>query len=75
EAWAASAEVARVHWTPLTLLRDPATHDDVEMVLPSGSRVFPCLRVHDEVVWGLTYRILRDFLRRLDANGSQDDLK
>lgn len=69
DARAASPEVARVHWTPLTLLRDPATRDDVEMALPSGLRVFPCLRVHDEVVWGLTYRILHDFLRRLDVNG------
>lgn len=65
-ARAASMEVARVHWTPLTVLRDPAVHDEVEMALPGGPRVFPCLRVHDEVVWGLTYRILQDFLRRLE---------
>ena len=65
-ARAASPEVARVHWTPLAVLRDPAVHDEVEMSLPRGSRVFPALRVHDEVVWGLTYRILRDFIERLE---------
>lgn len=66
DARAASPEVARVHWTPLALLQDPAVHDEVEMALPRGPRVFPALRVHDEVVWGLTYRILRDFLGRLE---------
>lgn len=65
-ARAASPEVARVHWTPLALLRDPAVHDEVEMTLPGGPRVFPALRVHDEVVWGLTYRILQEFLARLE---------
>lgn len=62
----ASPEVARVHWTPLEVLRDPAYHDEVAMALPGGPRVFPALRVHDDVVWGLTYRILRDFLERLE---------
>jgi hypothetical protein len=37
----------------------------VEMSLPGGVRAFPCFRLHDEIVWGLTYRILTDFLTRL----------
>lgn len=68
-AYAASPEVARVHWTPLRLLRDPGTLDRVEMSLPGGVRTFPCFRLHDEIVWGLTYRILSDFLTRLGRKG------
>jgi 8-oxo-dGTP pyrophosphatase MutT (NUDIX family) len=64
EARAASREVDAVHWVPLDRLRAPETHDDVEIPLPGGTRTFPCYRVVDEIVWGLTYRILRQFLER-----------
>ena len=67
EARVASAEVARVHWTPVSHLLDPSAHDRVRIEVPGGARAFPCYRVHDEVVWGLTYRILTDFLGRLDG--------
>ena len=60
----ASAEVEAVHWVSLAVLRHPSTHGEVRIPLPEGSRSFPCLRVADDVVWGLTYRILDDFLRR-----------
>ena len=63
-AHAASAEVDRVVWVGLDELRDPATSSEVEIELPGGTRVFPCLRVADEIVWGLTYRIVTDFLNR-----------
>ena len=64
EARVASREVDAVHWVPLDRLRAPETHDDVEIPLPGGTRTFPCYRVVDEIVWGLTYRILRQFLER-----------
>ena len=60
----ASPEVEAVHWVPLELLRDPRTRSTVAIPLPGGTRSFPCLRVVDDVVWGLTYRILEDFLAR-----------
>ena len=63
----ASAEVERVHWTSLTELLDPAVHDHVRLDVPGGARTFPCYRVHGEIVWGLTYRILTDFLGRMDG--------
>ena len=63
-ACVASPEVDAVHWVPLDTLRHPETHDDVAIPLPGGVRTFPCYRVADEVVWGLTYRILRQFLER-----------
>ena len=62
EARVASREVQAVHWITLDQLRAPETHTDVEIPLPGGSRTFPCYRVVDEVVWGLTYRILKQFL-------------
>ena len=60
----ASAEVEAVHWVPLAVLRHPSTLGEVEIPLPEGSRSFPCLHVADVVVWGLTYRVLDDFLHR-----------
>jgi hypothetical protein len=64
EARVASPEVDRVHWVSFEVLRDPATTDTVVIDLPGGAQPFPCLRVEDEVVWGLTYRILVDLFRR-----------
>jgi 8-oxo-dGTP pyrophosphatase MutT (NUDIX family) len=63
-AHADSAEVDAVHWISLARLRDPRTKGQVEIPLPGGSRSFPCLLVADDAVWGLTYRILDDFLTR-----------
>ena len=48
----------------LNLLRYPGTRCQVEITLPGGSRSFPCLRVVNDIVWGLTYQILDDFLLR-----------
>jgi 8-oxo-dGTP pyrophosphatase MutT (NUDIX family) len=64
EARVASREVDAVHWVSLDLLRAAETHADVDIPLPGGTRSFPCYRVVDEIVWGLTYRILRQFLER-----------
>lgn len=61
-AYVASSEVEAVHWVTLDELRAPATHGEVEIHLPGGARSFPCYRVVDEIVWGLTYRILSQFL-------------
>ena len=63
-ARAASDEVEAVHWVPLAVLQHPSTLGEVKIPFPEGSRSFPCLRVANNVVWGLTYRILDDFLCR-----------
>ena len=60
----ASAEVEAVHWVPLDVLRHPDTTGSVEIPLPGGLQTFPCLRVVEDIVWGLTYRILDNFLHR-----------
>lgn len=63
-AHVASPEIARVEWTPLSTLLDPDALGEVSIDLPTGRRSFPCFHLHGDVVWGLTYRILRDFMAR-----------
>jgi len=63
-AHVASHEIEAVHWVSLEELRHPSTLGEVEIHLPGGVRGFPCYRVVDEIVWGLTYRILSQFLDR-----------
>jgi 8-oxo-dGTP pyrophosphatase MutT (NUDIX family) len=63
-AAATSDEVDAVHWVSLDRLRDPGTRGEIAIPLPGGSQPFPGLRVAGDVVWGLTYRILEDFLAR-----------
>ena len=58
----ASHEIEQIYWVPLGELRDPATHGTIEIPLPGGTRPFPCYEVAGEIVWGLTHRILTQFL-------------
>ena len=63
DARVASREVERVHWVPMAHLLDPENRGRERIEVPGGARTFPCIRVGDEVVWGLTYRILASFFR------------
>ena len=60
----ASHEVDAVHWIAIERLRSPDVRGEIEIPFPEGAVSFPCIRVAGDVVWGLTYRILDDFLRR-----------
>lgn len=70
QARASSREVERIRWVTLESLADPATGDSIEIQLPGGPRRFPGYRFAEDVVWGLTYRILTDFLERIGRDGS-----
>lgn len=61
-AQVASPEVDAVHWVDLDELRAPETLGSVDIPLPGMARAFPCYRIADEVVWGLTFRIVEQFL-------------
>ena len=61
-AYVASPEVAEVFWIRVSALRSPDVRSTVEISLPAGPREFPCYRVAGEVVWGLTYGMLEQFL-------------
>ena len=63
----ASPEVDEVLWIPLSHFSNPDASGTVEIRHgDEDARIFPCLRVDDRVVWGLTYRILTGFLKRLE---------
>lgn len=64
---AASREVDEVLWVPVRVLMDSPDSDTVEIPLGDTVRVFPCFRIGERVVWGLTFRILTDFLDVLKA--------
>jgi 8-oxo-dGTP pyrophosphatase MutT (NUDIX family) len=55
-------EVQAAVWVPFDALRDPGALSDLRIELPGGAGTFPSLVYGDYVVWGLTYRILAQFL-------------
>jgi 8-oxo-dGTP pyrophosphatase MutT (NUDIX family) len=68
EARAASPEVERIRWVTLEALAAPDTLDEIRIDIRGEPRRFPGYRFGDDVVWGLTYRILTDFLDRLRSS-------
>lgn len=57
------AEVADTVWIPLRHLSDPAAAARHLHVLPNGGSLhFPALAYHGYVIWGLTHRMLIQFL-------------
>lgn len=62
-----SREVDEVLWTPLSRLFRGDAEGSVRIPLDEVVRTFPCFRVEDRVVWGLTYRILKSFAGRVEA--------
>ncbi len=67
QAVVASREVDEVLWIPVSSFQEPDALSTVEISYPDGtSRDFPCFRIEDRVVWGLTYRILTGFIGILE---------
>jgi len=57
------AEVAGTIWIPLGHLADPASAAEHLHVLPDGNRLrFPAISYHGHIIWGLTHRMLIQFL-------------
>ena len=55
-------EVEAAIWVPLSALRDTSAASEILISLETGSRAFPSLTYGEYVIWGLTHRILTDFL-------------
>lgn len=55
-------EVEAAIWVPLSALRDESAASEILITLESGSRSFPSFKYGDYVIWGLTHRILQQFL-------------
>jgi 8-oxo-dGTP pyrophosphatase MutT (NUDIX family) len=60
-----SDEVKSVHWLPLAALLGEELRSTMDYVHEGASLQFPCVRVEDVVIWGLTYRMLLAFGDRL----------
>jgi hypothetical protein len=67
----ASPEVDEVLWVPLRSLVDPGSRSTTSIQVGPETREFPCFDVEGRAVWGLTYRIITDFLRALPASFRQ----
>ncbi len=59
-------EAAAALWVPLRQLFDPANRTAYTLSLPGGTSDFPAIQLGDDVVWGLTERILGQFAELLD---------
>lgn len=57
-----SAEVARAFWVPLRTLRDPATTQESRIRVRDAWWRVPSFVVEGKVIWGMTERMLRQFL-------------
>ena len=62
-----SAEVTSVHWLPLAALLGAELRSTMDYAHDGTSLRFPCVRVGDLVIWGLTYRMLLALGERLSA--------
>lgn len=55
-------EVDEALWVPMNALREPGAVSEILIELQEGHHAFPSLRFGDYVIWGLTHRILTQFL-------------
>jgi 8-oxo-dGTP pyrophosphatase MutT (NUDIX family) len=62
-------EVEHLRWIPLAALRDPAAASSIRIPTGDATVRFPALAVQDYTIWGLTWRILRQFLGVVEAAG------
>jgi 8-oxo-dGTP pyrophosphatase MutT (NUDIX family) len=61
------AEVQRAFWIPFQTLLDPATSTQVTMTFKGIPRTFTAYKIDDDIIWGMTERIVRLFLERITA--------
>ena len=57
-----SDEVQRAFWLPLVRLSEPGVRREVTLTLRGAVRVLPAYVVDDEMIWGMTERILTPFV-------------
>jgi 8-oxo-dGTP pyrophosphatase MutT (NUDIX family) len=58
----APREVQAALWVPVDALREASALSEIMVELPDGAGRFPSLVYGDFVIWGLTFRILAQFL-------------
>jgi hypothetical protein len=70
-----SAEVKSVHWLPLAALLGADLRSTMDYVHDGTSLRFPCVRVDEVVIWGLTYRMLLALGERLSGPTAPGDAR
>ena len=62
-----SDEVQRAFWLPLRRLSEPGVRREVTVTVRGGAHTLPAYLVDDEMIWGMTERILTPFVDRVTA--------
>ena len=57
-----SDEVQRAFWLPLERLSEPGVRRDATLTLRGGTHTLPAYLVDDDLIWGMTERILTPFV-------------
>jgi hypothetical protein len=57
--------VQRAFWVPFRRLADPEVHREVTLTIRGEPRAFPAYHLGDDVIWGMTERILTPFVESL----------
>jgi len=57
-------EAQRGIWIPLDSLGNPAHRSTLQIRTPVGKMTFPCCRYQGYCIWGLSYSMLQEFLRK-----------
>jgi 8-oxo-dGTP pyrophosphatase MutT (NUDIX family) len=57
-----STEVEHAFWLPFVRLDEPGVRREITLTLRGVERTFPAYLVDDEVIWGMTERILTPFI-------------
>jgi len=60
-----NAEVQRAFWVALARLSEPAVRSQVTLQLSDGERTLPAYRLGDDIIWGMTERILTPFVHTI----------
>jgi 8-oxo-dGTP pyrophosphatase MutT (NUDIX family) len=68
-----SEEVRSLHWLSLDRALAPEAQSTMEYVYQGTTLEFPCLRLEDLVIWGLTYRMFTNLQRLLEATAVTTD--
>ncbi len=63
----ASPEIAGHLWIPRSVLEDPEHRGSFVLRRGGTRRTFPAIHYREHTIWGLTYRIVEDFLARTRA--------
>lgn len=62
-----SEEVQRAFWVPLAQLRAAGVRREVTLTIAGAPRTFPAYDLGDDIIWGMTERILTPFLDLVSA--------